>query len=153
MTVKEAFSLMLNAHAGQEDKAGEPYYFHLLAVENAVGGLGDDFRVVALLHDMFEDTDAELSDYMAGAGRAPESTFALTFAQANALDAITKRDDESYGDYLRRCREDFIASVVKWADLNHNMSPERQANLDPAMAKSLAAKYERGRRILLGKEQ
>jgi hypothetical protein len=151
MNRRQAFTLMLEAHASQTDKLGEPYIFHLLAVEEQVAALGEDFSVCALLHDTFEDTELEVSDFLevpASVNPRPE----LTRAQATSLIAITHIPGEPNDDYVRRVRGDFIASVVKWADFNHNLSPDRQAGLDPETAKRLAAKYERGRAILLGRE-
>jgi (p)ppGpp synthase/HD superfamily hydrolase len=60
MTRNEAYIHMLNAHHGVDDKGGVPYIFHPIAVEAMVEGLGEDFRVVALLHDVQEDTDYDL---------------------------------------------------------------------------------------------
>lgn len=151
MNRRAAFMLMIAAHNGQVDKAGEPYCFHPLAVEEAVAGLGEDFAVVALLHDVFEDTHRLVEDFEPEPEEAVRADRHLTPEQANALFALTKYE-ESYSHYLRRVRQNFIAMVVKVADMNHNLAPERLAGLDPALAKSLAAKYERGRLILLGQE-
>jgi (p)ppGpp synthase/HD superfamily hydrolase len=146
---RDAYLLMLDAHAGQTDKVGEPYLFHPVAVEEAVRGLGEDYRVVALLHDVFEDTELEIVDF-----ERPNVSYAdprwLTPKQASALRAITQNPGEPYEDYVLRVRENFLASVVKVADLKHNLSPERQGKLPPKQAAHLSRKYLRTLELLEG---
>lgn len=45
-----------------------------------------------------------------------------------ALDALTKRDNESYHDFISRVIEDKIAYNVKLADSNDNMDLSRISN-------------------------
>ena len=50
-----AFFIMLNAHKGQKDKAGKPYFLHPLRVQRKL--TDRRAKVVALLHDVVEDSD------------------------------------------------------------------------------------------------
>lgn len=151
MNARQAFLAAVAAHEGQNDKGGVPYIFHPLAVAQMVAALGEDFEVVALLHDVLEDTDYPLR----GAGEVGIEK-GLTPRQSLALDAITQRvgeqGKESYFDYIRRCREDFIARVVKVADLRHNLSPERSGTLPMKEAVGFRARYEKALEIIDGAE-
>jgi (p)ppGpp synthase/HD superfamily hydrolase len=147
-----AYRLMIDAHAGIDDKGGEPYIYHPLAVEHAVSMLGEDYQVVALLHDVFEDTERVIEMFLPGALALPglaEDEY-LTPRQEKALRAITKKDEESNEDYLARVKSDLIASVVKVADVKHNRSPERQGKLDAKTQARLEKKYDRALEVLEG---
>lgn len=134
------------AHKDQVDKCGLPYIFHPLAVGHAVAHLGEDFEVVAYLHDVLEDTDHELP-------RAGDDVRKyLTHRQAEALDAVTRQPDCTYAAYVHLCRENFIARVVKLADIDHNLSPERHGCLmrrSPREATSLEDRYKAARAVLM----
>lgn len=100
------------AHYGQVDKGGEPYILHPEAVASAV--CGDD-KIVAWLHDTVEDTTITIKDIRRCFGRKI----------AKAVDAITQRNGESRGDYIRRAKNNPIARRVKVADLAHNSDLSR----------------------------
>jgi hypothetical protein len=53
-TLEHAIALAACAHAGQVDKAGQPYILHPLRVMLRLSGA--DERIVAVLHDVVEDT-------------------------------------------------------------------------------------------------
>ena len=72
---KKALLLAFEAHNGQLDKAGLPYICHPLHVAEQM--TDEDSAVVALLHDVAEDTDVSLED-IAAAGFKPEVMRALT---------------------------------------------------------------------------
>lgn len=123
------------AHRGQMDKTGVDYILHPVAVAQSVALLGEDFEVVALLHDVWEDTDHELHG--------------LTPTQHDALDAITQRPKEPHDAYISRCRLNFIARVVKIADIRHNLSEVRLALLPGDTQERLRSKYNRALNLLL----
>lgn len=110
----KALIVMMNAHKWQKDKAGKPYFLHPLTVFFKVKGT--DLKIVALLHDTVEDTDITLQKL---------SKLGFNDVQLNAIDAITKRKDEDYSDYLKRVKQNNIAREVKLADLAHNMNIRR----------------------------
>ncbi|MBW8381746.1 MAG: GTP pyrophosphokinase, partial [Youngiibacter sp.] len=68
--------------------------------------------VAATLHDLVEDTDITLQD-LKDLGFKEEIVA--------AVDALTKRDDEKYMDYVKRATEDPIAIKVKLSDLVDNL--------------------------------
>lgn len=130
----EALKHATIAHAGQVDKCGRPYILHPIAVAQAVEYNSPlSSEVVALLHDVWEDTD--YNDHNGW----------LTGSQQAALEAITRSEGETYADYIERVCENEIASVVKLADLWHNLQPERQGCLPASEGKGLEKRYLKAR--------
>lgn len=110
-----AKKLAKTVHANQQDKAGKPYIEHLAFVANDVEPKDDDIITVAWLHDCVEDTNVTLQ-YI-------RQIFGNTISEA--IDAISKRDDETYEDYLVRVKSNPIARIVKLSDLKHNSDLNR----------------------------
>jgi len=102
------------AHANQCDKSRKPYINHLIAVADGVEG--ETAKIVALLHDIIEDTDCALEDLRARG-------FSEIIIQA--VDCLTKRYGESYNDYLIRVASNETATDVKISDLKHNSDLKR----------------------------
>ena len=111
---KKAIKLMFEAHKDQLDKGGLPYVFHPFHVAEQM--TDEDTTVVALLHDVVEDTDYTLDD-LRRLG-FPETVLA-------ALALLTHDDAEPYLDYVRRVRNNPVARAVKLADLRHNSDLSR----------------------------
>ncbi|WP_261331571.1 HD domain-containing protein [Maritalea mobilis] len=132
----EAFELAFHAHAGQVDKAGNPYITHLVRVSASLSDR--DARVVALLHDVLEDTATTAEDL---AAKFPPDICA-------AVEAITKRPGEGYDTYLARVAANPISREVKLADMADNADPARLAALDPAERARLTEKYATARTLL-----
>jgi (p)ppGpp synthase/HD superfamily hydrolase len=101
------------AHKGQTDKAGVDYIQHPIAVSEKV--VGEDAKVVALLHDVLEDTEVS------------EPTIRALFGDTitDAVAAITRRLGESYMDFIARVKKNPIARIVKIADIEHNSDLSR----------------------------
>jgi len=114
-TFETALGIALAAHAGQTDKRGVEYIKHPLRVALAVDHLGPEHSIVAVLHDVIEDSAVQLA-----------SLYAFGPAVLAALDAITKRNGEEYSEYLQRVAANPIAKAVKLADLADNMDPRRR---------------------------
>jgi hypothetical protein len=99
---------------GKSTRAARRIFLHPLRV---MLRLSDPVaRIVAVLHDVIEDSPLTL-DQLRDAGFAPEVLA--------ALDALTKRPGESYGEFIRRAGNDPIARIVKLADLQDNMDLSR----------------------------
>lgn len=129
-----AREICMKKHAGQVDKAGEPYYLHPSAVADAVDG--EDAKAVAYLHDVVEDTDA-----------TPEWLTVQGFPAnvVEAVDCITRRNGEPYEDYIARVACNGLARAVKMADLRHNLDPSRHGATD-----SMREKYAKALVMLEG---
>jgi (p)ppGpp synthase/HD superfamily hydrolase len=113
-TIEKALQIAARAHEGQLDKHGQPYILHPLRVMAAVEG--DEARIVAVLHDVIEDTSVT-ADELRREG----------FGEAilEAIDRLTHRKDEPYAEYVIRCKGHEIARRVKLADLEDNSRPSR----------------------------
>lgn len=114
--ILRALEIAMAAHEGQVDKGGHPYVLHPVRV--ASGVMKHDEKIVALLHDVVEDTEWTLEGLR-------EAGFSEKVVAA--ADAITRREGEVRREYLTRCKADPIARVVKMADLEHNMDLSRLA--------------------------
>ena len=83
--------------------------------ENTKEHSSDDcIYVVALLHDVVEDGYASFEQL--------QKLYGLNAEQMSALDAITRRQGETYFDYIARCKQNEMAKIVKLADLQHNIT-------------------------------
>ena len=125
----QAFEMAFAAHAGQTDKSGQPYMAHVVRVASGVTG---DAQIVALLHDVVEDTPVSLEEVSAAFGADI----------AAAVDAITKRDGEPVDTYLDRVAANPLARAVKLSDLADNSNPARLAMLDADTQAHLTRKYD-----------
>jgi len=127
--LEKAIELAVQYHKGQRDKAGHPYILHPLSVMANVNGV--EFKIVAVLHDILEDTpltEEELSEHF------PEHI-------VRSVKAITKTKGDDYFDYLKRVKADQYAKTVKIADIKHNISADRLRQLPEKDIQRLSAKY------------
>ncbi len=106
---KKAMKLCFEAHKDQTDKSGMPYVFHPFHVAEQMPD--EKTTIVALLHDVIEDTPFTLRDLR-------EMGFEQDVLDALAL--MTHDDNVPYMDYVARIKENDIARTVKLADLRHN---------------------------------
>ena len=133
---KKALKLCYEAHRDQTDKSGLPYVFHPFHLAEQ---MPDEITtVVALLHDVVEDTAYTLEDLRA-----------MGFP-AEALEAIalmTHAKGVAYLDYVAALRSNPVARRVKLADLRHNSDLSR---LDGVDEKALARvkKYKKAIALL-----
>ena len=77
---------------------------------------GESAKVVAVLHDVIEDTSVTAEDLRREG--FDEDVLA-------ALECLTHRKGEPYADYVVQCKGDEIARRVKLADLEDNARPSR----------------------------
>lgn len=106
---KKALRLCYEAHNGQLDKGGAPYVFHPMHLAEQM--TTEEATIVALLHDVVEDTKYTLADIAA-----------LGFGDnvIEALALLTHDKSVSYNDYIAEIKSNDIAKQVKLADLAHN---------------------------------
>src|SRR5271165_5571323 len=105
-TIEKALQIAAQAHEGQKDKEGLPYILHPLRVMSRAEGV--EAQIVAVLHDVVEDTKVTLDDLR----RAGFSEAVL-----QAVQCVTHRKDEPYADYVVGCKNNPIARQVKLGDL------------------------------------
>ena len=133
---KKAMKLCFEAHKDQVDKSGMPYVFHPFHVAEQM--TDEATTIVALLHDVVEDTDYTLEDIAA-------EGFGKDILEAVAL--MTHEDDVPYLDYVAKLKENPIARAVKLADLAHNSDLSRIGEIDEETKQRLE-KYKKARAIL-----
>jgi (p)ppGpp synthase/HD superfamily hydrolase len=136
--VLEAINLAITAHHGQVDKAGVPYIAHPLRVMNQMDS--DTERIVAVLHDAVEDSSLTLGDL----GRLGYSAEII-----EAIDCLTRREGETYRQYIERLKQNPVAHKVKIADLQDNMAEGRIQNLQGG---GLEKRYQDALKILINEE-
>ena len=126
-TLEDAIALAVEAHRGQRDKSGKAYILHPLRVMMRLET--DTERMVAILHDVVEDTPWTL-ERLRGLGY-PEEVL-------SALDCLTKREGETYEAFIERVLPHPLARRVKRADLEDNMDVRRLLAFTPRDAERLA---------------
>jgi len=131
-TIEDAILFATEVHRGQVDKAGNPYILHPIRVMMRM--TSPEARIVAILHDTIEDSDHTLDDLRELGYDEPIIA---------AVDAISRREDESYEEFIQRLKPNPLARRVKLGDLLDNMDL-RRAN--PVVAEKDAerlARYQR----------
>ena len=123
--VSVAFKIASDAFFMVKDKNGRPYMEHLTQVCMS-GTKSTAKQIVGLLHDLIEDTAWTLEDLR---------TLGFKPHIIQAVDAVTRRQDEPYFDFIVRCgksvdelptKHRHLAVDVKLADLEHNMALSRE---------------------------
>jgi len=118
MSLERAIEIAVIAHKGQVDRAGAPYVLHPLRMMLRMQT--DQEKIIAVLHDVIEDT-AWTFDDLRNEGFSEEIIA--------AVDCLTRREDESYDDFVRRTSVNALARRVKVADLEDNMDIRRYGTL------------------------
>jgi (p)ppGpp synthase/HD superfamily hydrolase len=136
-TLEDAILLASIMHMGQVDKSGEPYILHpltvMINVDPGIGWLNKrDLQIVAVLHDVVEDTDETLI-ILEARGYNNEIL--------EAIEAITHRPNEPNKEYWMRVAKNDMAYIVKLQDIAHNTSTERCEKLDEKTKQRLMNKY------------
>lgn len=116
---KQALKLCFEAHKEQKDKSGMPYVFHPFHLAEQM--TDEATTVVALLHDVVEDTDTTFED-LEKQGFDEEII--------SALKLLTHNDDTPYMDYVKKIKNNKIATAVKLSDLKHNSDLTRLDVID-----------------------
>ncbi len=135
-----AIAFAAHAHRNQTDKGKEPYILHPLRVMQAMrrAKYPGTIQVIAVLHDVMEDTDTQWKALRREFGVIVES----------AVDALTRRYEEhpnangrfltdefgaklwgapkeTHWEYFERCVRNNAGRVVKYYDTSDNMDPAR----------------------------
>ena len=113
MQVFRAMNIAYSAHMGQFDKAEVPYIFHPIHLAEQMDT--EEECIVALLHDVVEDTEVTFEDL--------EKEFSKTIIDAIRL--LTRDKSVDYMEYVKNLKSNTIARKVKLADLRHNSDSTR----------------------------
>ena len=117
-----ALEFAIMAHRGQLDNGWTPYIMHLLGVWSHVREESLTTQIVALLHDLVEDTDAASFEVLA-------QRFGTDVSEA--VELLTHTKGLSYALYIERIAQsrNRVAITVKLADLADNSSQFRLQRL------------------------
>lgn len=126
-TIEDAIALAVAAHRGQVDKSKKPYILHPLRVMLRMKS--EEEQIIAVLHDVVEDTPYTLE-------RLRELGYSEEILAA--LDCLTRREGESYQEFIERISQNPIARRVKLADLEDNMDVKRLSEVGPREAERLS---------------
>jgi len=116
-TLERAIQIATGAHTSQVDKAGEPYILHPLRVMLNVSS--PDERLVAVLHDVIEDSEITSKDLLS----------------------------EGFSTTIEGVADNPLARIVKLADLKDNSDLSRIPNPTERDFKRLK-KYQKTRQFL-----
>src|SRR4029077_8970777 len=129
-TLERAIEIAVTAHKGQVDRAGAPYVLHPLRLMLSLKG--EKERIVALLHDVVEDSDEWSFGHLEREGFGPEIVEAVraltkTVAEEATLKAATGEEARyaAYEALVLRAASNPIARRVKMADLTDNSDTTR----------------------------
>ena len=107
----KAISIAVDSHSGQVNDKAEPYVLHPLRMMFKAVTIEE--KIIAVLHDVIEKTTIDL-EYLRSAGFSDRIVL--------AIDALSRRPQESYDRYIDRVRENELAIKVKIIDLDDNIS-------------------------------
>jgi len=123
-TLVTALQAAADAHKEEVDRFGAPYIWHVTRVVGMV--YSEDERIVAALHDVYEHGHDV---------RAPEHL-------SHSLDLITRKDSDTYAEYIQKLKHDTVARRVKMADLKDHLFDWESLPL------SLASRYIKAYHVL-----
>ena len=111
--------LVVKGHSGQ-NYGNIPYFYHLKNVEDMVRFLYQfeaenvicKLVELAWLHDILEDKPKFYQEFI---------KHLLPLQLQEAVEAISKKDNETRNEYIRRCRKNEYALKVKIADTMSNL--------------------------------
>ena len=129
----KTLELVLRVFDNKLDKGGLPYYNHLFKVYEGVSMYKE--KIIALLHDVVEDTDITFDDL---------KEYGIDEDIIKSLTHLTKKTGEYYPDYIDRIinSEDIHVLNVKLSDLKHNMDIKRIKNPDVNDYERISKRYE-----------
>ena len=132
---RKAMIIAYNAHQNQFDKANVPYIYHPIHIAEQMDTELE--CIVALLHDVVEDTDITLNDLEK---EFPKEVIDL-------LKILTHDKKIDYIEYIKKVKINPIATKIKIADLKHNSDITRLENITTTDLKRIE-KYKKALEIL-----
>ena len=124
ITLGQAIAIASEAHKDQLDKGGKPYILHCLEVMNNVKHKTEDYKIVAILHNLIEDKDwflrKEIYSKYYLTHKILDKSYELSNNMHEALTLLTKTKNQKYDDYILSIGTNLITTRIKLADLKHN---------------------------------
>lgn len=136
--LSHAIEIAARAHSGVLDRSSEPYILHPLRVMSRVSQ-DHVLAIIGVLHDVVEDCNITLDDLRREG--FPEEVI-------EGIDAVTRREGETYMDFIHRCAKCPRGVIIKMCDIYDNTSKTRMDKLPPEDAADLCVKYRKAQVIL-----
>ena len=126
-----AIKLAYDVHECQKDKAGVPYFMHVMRVMKNSSSYYSGIDVMrlhigAVLHDIIEDSDITFEMI---------TDLFKDELLVEVLKLVSKGSSENYGDYVYRIKTSenkeasALAQAIKLADLSDNLDRNRLTNI------------------------
>ena len=115
----KAMIIAYNSHKNQVDRAGVPYIYHPIHLAEQMDT--ETECIVALLHDVVEDTDVTFANL--------EKYFSKEII--DILKLLTHDKSIDYLDYIQKIKDNPIAKKIKIADIIHNSDETRLDKITP----------------------
>jgi (p)ppGpp synthase/HD superfamily hydrolase len=115
-----AIALAASEFRDRHDKSDQPYILHCLHVMYKMPADDAELRIIAVLHDLIEDTDITIEDL---------SELGYSGRVCTALALLTHDPKMPYDDYIKLIATNEDAIRVKLADLDHNSRVTRLKGL------------------------
>lgn len=115
MKLEQAIRIATMAFDEQKDSFGMPKVLHSIEVmmECYHDKMNEKYLVCSVLHDVVEDTDYTLHDLQ---------QLGCTNEQLMIIDLLTRKHTDTYFDYIRKIKENVIATQIKLNDIAHNLT-------------------------------
>ena len=115
-----AISVGSICHHDQTDKAGKAYILHPLRMMMRLRTDDEELMCIAILHDAIEDSELTLEDLQ---------NLGMPYRVIDGVDSLSRRDGESYENFIKRCALNPDAKRVKLEDLRDNSDITRLKGL------------------------
>ena len=113
----KAITIACEAHQGQSSINGEPYILHPLRL--LIKAKSSEERIIAVLHDVIEKSNISLADLK-------NKGFDQNII--SSIDSLSRRNSESYADYIGRLMQNRISVKIKLLDLADNIKMHNENN-------------------------
>ena len=133
---KLAMKIAYDAHKNQVDKNGLPYIFHPFYLAMQMDS--EESIIVALLHDVIEDSNITLNDL---------HRYGFSTSVIDALKLLSHQESTPYLAYILEVKSNKLAKKVKLADLKHNSDISRLETVDEEV-KERIEKYAKAIQLL-----
>lgn len=134
--IEKSLEIALKAYSGQKDKAGKTYILHPLRIMAKMET--EEEMVVALLHDVIEDSDYTSDDLLSEG---------IPSAIVEAVQLLSKVDGESYDQFVDRVSENPLATKIKVADIEDNINILRLESVDQKDLERVAKYHKAWRKL------
>lgn len=160
-SLSDVIALAEFAHRNQIDKSGQPYIDHPKRVLQKVQAQGalPYVQAAAVLHDVTEDT-AFTPQMLLDLGISEATVEVVKLVDRHESEIVYYQQFVGNGDdpsvdefYYKNIRANPAALMVKFADIEDNLSPWRLSYLAPKTQERLKAKYAKALKILDGRSE